>query len=422
MGKKKKFEYKWVILVLCSMMNFVCLGFCSSNKGMYLSAITEALDIPSGLFSINDSFRFAASALVNLFFGTLIVKVGIRKMTAIGFIANIAAMLCYAFADNIWVFYLGGTLLGVGLAFTTTSMTSNIVRRWFHKDLGKYTGIVFASNGIGGALASQIAGPMIESSPFGYRNSYLLVVGIVTVVGILVVVFLREKPREELPVEPTVSKKKRGIDWYGLDFADARKKAYFYMAAAVVLLFGICLQGANSAYIKHLKEVGMSPEFRTMIQSLFLLLLTGSKLVVGWIYDRFGLKIVMLICPIAAVVAFVLLILVAGNTVTAMALAVLFCLLYALALPLETLVVPLIVNDLFGSVSYSKMLGIFSAINYVGYALGSPIINGSCDLSGSYVYAFAACGVIMAFGCVMFLFVLKQAKKIRQQQAVTIKK
>lgn len=148
MVQKKKFEYKWVILVLCSLMNFVCLGFCSSNKGMYLSAITEALDIPSGLFSINDTFRFTASALVNLFFGTLIAKVGIRKMTAIGFVANIGAMLCYTFADNIWMFYLGGTLLGIGLAFTTTSMTSNIVRRWFHKDIGKYTGIVFASNGI----------------------------------------------------------------------------------------------------------------------------------------------------------------------------------------------------------------------------------------------------------------------------------
>ena len=258
MVQKKKFEYKWVILVLCSLMNFVCLGFCSSNKGMYLSAITEALDIPSGLFSINDTFRFTASALVNLFFGTLIAKVGIRKMTAIGFVANIGAMLCYTFADNIWMFYLGGTLLGIGLAFTTTSMTSNIVRRWFHKDIGKYTGIVFASNGIGGALASQIAGPLIDASPFGYRNSYLLVVGIVTVVGILVVLFLREKPKEEPPVEISAPNKKRGISWYGLDFADARKKAYFYVAAGVVLCFGICLQGANSAYMKHLKEVGIS--------------------------------------------------------------------------------------------------------------------------------------------------------------------
>lgn len=421
MVKKKKIEYKWVILVLCSMMNFVCLGFCSSNKGMYLSAITEALDIPSGLFSINDSCRFIASALVNLFFGTLIVKVGVRKMTAIGFAADIAAMLCYAFADNIWMFYLGGTLLGVGLAFTTTSMTSNIVRRWFHKDIGKYTGIVLASNGIGGALASQIAGPMIESSVFGYRKSYLLVVGIVTVIGILVVALLREKPKEEMPVEPSVSKKKRGIDWYGLDFGSARRKAYFYMAAAVVLLFGICLQGANSAYIKHLKEVGMSAEFRTMIQSLFLLLLTGSKLVVGWIYDRFGLRVVMLICPIAAVFAFLVLILVAGNTVTAMVLAVVFCLLYALALPLETLVVPLIVNDLFGSVSYGKMLGIFSAINYAGYALGSPIINASFDLLDSYKYAFGVCGVVMVCGCVVFGFVLKEANKVRRQQAEMIK-
>ena len=83
--EKKKFEYKWIILVLCVLMNFVCLGFCSSNKGMYLTAITEAWGMPRSLFSINDSCRFIASAVVNLFFGALIYRWGIRKMVAVGF-------------------------------------------------------------------------------------------------------------------------------------------------------------------------------------------------------------------------------------------------------------------------------------------------------------------------------------------------
>ena len=419
-NETKKFDYKWVIFVLCILMNFVCLGFCSSNKGMYLTAITEAMNIPRSLFSINDSCRFIASAVVNLFFGALIAKWGIRKMVAAGFLCTIASMLTYAFATNVLVFYVGGTLMGIGLAFTTTSMTGCIVRRWFRKDIGKYTGIVFASNGVGAALAAQIAQPIIDTGTFGYQKSYLLVAAIVTVVGILVVILMREKPSIEPPKDVTPSKKKRGIVWRGLEFAVIRKKKYFYIAAATVLLFGVCLQGMNSVYMAHLKDVGMSSGFRATVQSIFMLFLTATKLIVGWMYDRFGLPTVMVVCPLAAVIAFIVMTLVAGASLTAMTLAMIFCVLYALALPLETLVVPLIVNDLFGSVSYEKMLGIFSAVNYVGYAVGSPIINLTYDVSGSYKYALWVCAGIMFCGCVAFRFVLKEVEKIRCQQTQTM--
>lgn len=415
-SQNKKFDYKWVVFVLCILMNFVCLGFCSSNKGMYLTAITEALDIPRSLFSINDSCRFIASAIVNLFFGALIAKWGIRKMVAAGFVCTIASMLTYAFATNVLVFYLGGALMGIGLAFTTTSMTGCIVRRWFHKDIGKYTGIVFASNGVGAALAAQIAQPIIDTGTFGYQKSYLLVAAIVTVIGVLVVTLLRERPTMEQPQETATGKKKRGIAWRGLEFAQIRKKKYFYIAAVTVLLFGVCLQGMNSVYMAHLKDVGMSSGFRAAVQSLFMLFLTATKLIVGWIYDRFGLPTVMVVCPIAAVIAFIVMTLVAGASFTAMTLAMIFCVLYALALPLETLVIPLIVNDLFGSISYEKMLGIFSAVNYIGYAVGSPVINLTYDVFGSYKYALWVCAGIMLCGCIAFRFVLKEVVKIRQQQ------
>lgn len=415
--KKKKFDYKWVILALCIMMNFVCLGFCSSNKGIYLTAITQALGIKRSLFAINDSFRFMASAGVNLFFGALIHKIGIRKLTAIGFVATIASMLAYAMADNLVVFYLGGTLMGIGLGFTTTSMTSAIVRRWFHKDIGKYTGIVFASNGVGAALAAQIASPLINQpgNPFGYRQSYLLVAAIVAVTGIIVVALMREQPEKGMELPDTKgTKKQRGTKWSGIDFATARKKPYFYIAAAVVLMTGISLQGINSAYIAHLRDIGMTAEFVATVSSVFALLLTGSKLAVGWMYDRLGLKVVMAVCPVSAVVAFIILSFLAANP-AGMVLALVYCVLYALALPLETLVIPLIVNDLFGSVSYERMLGVFTAINYIGYALGSPIVNLSFDVFGSYKYALLISAGIMLTGCIAFRFVLKEVEKVRQQ-------
>ena len=67
--KRKMLEYKWVIIAICFLMMFTSLGFCSSNKSLYTFAITEALGIPRSVFSINDSFRFITTSIVNIFFG-----------------------------------------------------------------------------------------------------------------------------------------------------------------------------------------------------------------------------------------------------------------------------------------------------------------------------------------------------------------
>lgn len=414
--RKPKFDYKWVILALGMLMNVVCLGFCSGNKGMYMPAITSALNIERSVFSLNESCRFIASAVINLFFGALVHRFGIRKMVAFGFAATIASMTVYATADSMVGFMIAGTLLGIGLAFTTTTMTGSIIRRWFTKDVGKYTGIAFAANGVGAAIAAQLISPLINEpgNPFGYRKAYYLVIAVTTITGIITVLLLREWPKNGALLPQTVGKKRKGVFWTGIDFATARKKPYFYLAAAAVLVTGMSLQGINSAYIAHMKDVGLTAEFVAAMASAFSLMLTVTKITVGWMYDRFGLKTVMVICPMAAAVGFSLLAFIAPSA-SGMVMAVCFGVLYALALPLETLVVPLIVNDLFGAMTYDKMLGVFAAINYAGYAIGSPLVNLSFDIFGTYSHALLVCGGVMLSVCIAFRFVLRSVDKMKKE-------
>lgn len=413
--EKRKFDYKWVIFCLCFLMNFVCLGFCSSNKGLYLSAITDpkALDLPRSLFSINDSCRFIATALINLFFGTLIYKFGFRKMAIFGFSCLIASSLLYSVAENIYVFYVGGALLGLGASFTTTTMTGSLIRRWFKNDIGKYTGIVFAANGIGGALAAQIITPLIfdESDPFGYRTSYRLVALITLITGIIVVALLRERPKDQ-PVSPVPVKKRnaRGRSWEGLPFETIKKRPYFYMIAAGTLMTGFILQGIGGVYAAHFKDVGIDSGYLATVTSIYSLALTVSKILVGFVYDKKGLRFILLMCQSATVIAFTLLLLV-SNTITGKALAILFALLYAIALPLETLVIPLVVNDAFGTAAYDKVLGIMTAMNYTGYALGTPAINLCYDISGTYTPVFIAFIVLMPIIAIGFQFALRGVNK-----------
>ena len=413
---KRKFDYKWVIFVLCFFMNFVCLGFCSSNKGLYLSAITEALGIKRSLFSINDSCRFLSTALINLFFGTLIQKFGFRKMAAFGFSCLVASSLIYSVSNNIWGFYLGGVLLGFGASFTTTTMTGSLIRRWFKTDIGKYTGIVFAANGIGGALAAQIITPLIfhETNPFGYRISYRLVALVTLVTGIAVITLLREHPKDEADATtPTKKRSARGRSWEGLPFETIKKRPYFYVLAFGTLMTGFILQGIGSVYAAHFKDVGIDTGYLATIASIYSLALTLSKILVGFVYDKKGLRFILLMCQSATVVAFTLLLLI-SNTMSGKIMAVIFSLLYALALPLETLVIPLVVNDAFGSTAYDKVLGIMTAMNYTGYALGTPLINLCYDSCGTYTPIFIAFIFLMPIIAFAIQLALRGVQKDKQ--------
>ncbi|MBR2311385.1 MAG: MFS transporter [Oscillospiraceae bacterium] len=416
----KKFEYKWVILALCFLMVFICLGFCSSTKSLYLDVITKAMNIPRTQFAFNDSARFISSAIINLFFGTLIYKYGVRKLTAFGFIMLISSMLTYAFAPNVIVFCLGGAFLGIGLTFTTTTMASSVIRRWFNKDIGKYTGIVLAANGVGGAVATQILSPLIESkTPImgrpGYQVSYLLVAVILLVLAIVVVSFLRERPKDaSITPTPAGKKKARGSSWVGMDFKTAKTKPYFYIVILIVFITGFSVQGISGVYKAHMRDVGLDSALVTNIISVFSLVFTAAKILVGVIYDKFNLRKVLIVCEGAAIVSFLILAFIAPTTTGAI-FGFVYAVAFAFAMPLETLVIPLIANDLFGNANYDKILGYLIAANYSGYALGAPIVNLCFDMMGTYKPVLLILAAVMLASFIVFQFVITVSNKEKEK-------
>ena len=74
----------------------------------------------------------------------------------------------------------------------------------------------------------------------------------------------------------------------------------------------------------------------------------------------------------------------------------------------------LITTDLFGNKSFDKLLGIVSALNVAGYAVGAPLMNWCYDLFGTYVPFIWVCVGIMAVVTVMYQFVITSAAKQRK--------
>lgn len=411
---KKNADYSVVIVACCFLMIFTALGFGSSPRKLYMVAVPKALGLEYGPYSINDTFRYVAAAVVNLFFGALIVRFGPRRLIAAGFASLTASMLAYSAAENLAGIYLSGLLLGVGVTLTGTTMASYAINIWCRERKGTMMGLVLCANGLGGAAAMQILSPIIHSGQFGYRGAYRLTALIMALVGGLIVLLFRNTPESGGALPQMARKQAKNTSWEGITFRQAIGKPYFYAAAVCVFLTGMVLQSIVGADANHMDHAGLDEVYVAGVLSIHSLALSGCKFFTGFLYDRKGLRRTMLVCDIAAFLAILLLI---GITDSALgkALAAGYSVISALALPLETIMLPLITAELFGQRSFAQMLGIVSAINTAGYSLGPPITNFVYDAIGSYTPVFTLYLFIMTAVTVCFMMVLAAAKRERER-------
>lgn len=412
--KKKLIDYKWIIAVLCFFMVFICIGFCSTNKGLYLSAITSALDIRRSIFSVSDSIRYIATAIVNLFFGTLVAKHGEKKLILAGIACLIVTEICYVCANSVVGFYLGSLFLGIGLSWTSTTMVGCVINKWCKENKGTIMGAVLAANGVGGALAAQIVTPLInaEGNPFGYRNAYKLIIVILAVLFAVICFFFRNDPPQMTAksAAPKSAKKRRGESWVGIEYDVARRRSYFYITCICIFLCGMVLQGVTGMAAAHMQDVGLSTTYVATVVSVHSLTLAAAKFLTGFFYDHTGLRTTATFCYGAGAVTMIVLANL-SSTPLGMVLAMVYGVVSSLALPLETIMLPLFASDMFGERSYNKVLGIIVSVNTAGYACGSPVINAVFDIWGSYRPMLFIYAGIMVFVAIFFQFALNSCQK-----------
>jgi len=411
--KRVRFKYKWVIFILSFLMVFFCAGFCCGNKSLYLAAITEAMDIPRSVYALTETFCQISTAVTSLFFGALMYRFGPKMMICFGILLQSIAFFIYSIANSIFVFYIGGALLGIGTCLLSTSMASTLIKRWFSADMGKFTGIVLAANGFGSALSAQVVSPMLNNpaNPFGFRDVYGMFIPILLTLGIIFLLFIKNQPGDghSLPHADSIKKMKRSNRKTGVHKPDS----VFCFICISVFSFFLLIQSIYGTYAAYMKDAGLDAGTIATVASILTLALAASKMLVGFLYDRLGLSPVLTICQLAFVLAVGILI--SLQFTPNPLLAILFALIFPLSMPLETVCISLITSEFFDLASFEKKLGILSACGSAGAALGSPFINLCYDLTGTYI------PVIILWSILMLLITLGFYKISRKQETTSDK-
>ncbi len=413
-GTGRLFHYGWIILILCFLSVFTAFGFGSSPNSLYLAAVTEDMGFSRSLFSITDSCRYIATTVVNLFFGRLMAKFGARKLFTAGFCCLTAYCLINSSAQQLWQFYLGGTLLGIGISWTTISLVGVVIESWVDGNKGTVMGLILASNGLGGALATQVVSKFIYSRPDGWRTSYLVCGIIMAVIGLLGFLFLRNKPADigcaPLHIGHGKEKKQRGSEWIGVDTREALRRPYFYICILCVFLTAVAINSVASASTVHLLDRGIDKAAVVNSISFGALVLMVSKTATGIVFDKLGLRFTTLICQICTTASIVLLFLASGGSD-----AMIYQLVWSLGLPLNTIILPLIAKECFGLKSYAFLMGLMVSINALGSVISPPLMNFIFDSTGTYRSGLISMLCLMVFSTIVMQFVITAAHKERKK-------
>lgn len=398
--EEKGGRYFRVIAVLLFLMIFTGLGFVSSTRSLFVIPVSEALGVDRSVYSLVDSIRFVSMAIFNLFFGVLVARFGARRLIGVGFGSLALAMLLSAVSHHIILNYLSGAFLGLGFTFAATTMVGYVVSCWGPKNRGTVMGAVLAANGIGGALAIQIVSPLLEREE-GFRTAYFVIAAVLLAVGAVTVILFRD--RAPAP-KPETAKTDPTAD------GTPRAPRSFLLLAVCVFLTGFVLQGITGVAAAHMRDIGISSSWVSTALSIHMVVLTCSKFLTGFLYDRFGLRAVVLVDVSGAVLVSFMLAFMTGGTLGVF-FAIAYGVLSALALPLETVMLPIYAREFYGEARFSRMLGVLVSVNTAGYALGSPCLNLVFDKTGSYFYGFIVSAVLMAAVLATLLAMIAKQKK-----------
>jgi len=190
---QKMLRYRWLIfwiLALC----YVLVYFHRLCPAVVAVDMMRDLMVGGALTGLLGSAYFYPYAVMQLPAGLLSDSWGPRKSITLFFFVAFAGSIVLGLAPNVVIAIIGRTLVGIGVAMLFVP-TMKILAEWFRVgEFALMTGILMAMGGIGSLTAAT---PLVWlSSAIGWRMSFVMVGIITLVLGLLVWIFVRDRPSD----------------------------------------------------------------------------------------------------------------------------------------------------------------------------------------------------------------------------------
>lgn len=414
MLKFLKKNYHWIIAVVMFLVMAVRGGAANNLTGLHLIPVTEALHITRTQFSLAASASALVSMLSAMVSGPLIMRYGYRPLLVLFLLVQACAYAVMASAHNYAMLFVGYILIGTAVGIVGEAGATRLISVWFHKHRGTVLGVVSSATGLGGSIMCIFQTAAIQSS--GFRGSFRLVAVLLATCAALALLFVRNHPAK-MGLHPygdgeKIEYKKREHDdhWHGLSMKQLVRRPTFYMMIFGTLLSCALPYLAYYVVVPHFQDQGFSETQASGLQSILLLCLTGAKILAGYLCDKIGARKVVLLCMVCDIIALVLLVVVKTYVLAVLTMAI-----FAMALPVMSVIIPMLANSLFGYQAQAAYNGIFISMLSAASVISNPITNAVYDRVGTYSYTFlvAAALTVALMGGYLLMFRLADRDKAK---------
>lgn len=334
--------------------------------------------------SLAMSLRGIETGVLNPLVGTIADRFPARRLVLVGIIIYGLGILCISQASNLFMFYIGFLIIGLGNSLAVFLVPATTVARWFRKNIGKASGILAMGGGIGGALVPLLV-KIIDTQ--GWQTTLLFLAGGAWAVGIPLSFVFRNRPEDYgllpdgKPQDDLKSSSSVGEYIPSSGILKAFKTRAFWNLGIASTFQIVGMSALNVHIMPYLTSLGVDRGSASIVAMLIPLSSLASRIPFGLLADVFRKKymIASSICLMSA--GLFLIWLTDGSSFGLIILsAVIFGLGLGGFIPLR---MPFL-REYFGTKNFGAIFGFTSLFTTIGLISGPPVAGWVFDTYGVY--------------------------------------
>jgi sugar phosphate permease len=291
-------HYGWVVVAVTFLTTLTTAGAMGLPGALILPLSREfGWDIAEISSAI--AIRLVLFGLMAPVAAALIESYGVRRIVIAAIALIVSGLLLVHAMTNVWhLVLLWGVVVGIGTGMTALVLGAIIATRWFVARRGLVIGMLTASTATGQLVFLPLAAWLVDH--VGWRFALLPTIGALTMVGLLVVVFLRDRPSDlglaPYGEAPAAAKAAAGTQppaftWAFTVLRDVSSSLTFWVLAGTFFICGLSTNGLiQSHFISLCADYGMpAVEAASTLAMMGMFDLVGT-IGSGWLSDRYDCR------------------------------------------------------------------------------------------------------------------------------------
>ncbi|MBE0599560.1 MAG: YbfB/YjiJ family MFS transporter [Desulfuromonadales bacterium] len=192
---ERPFHYAWVIIAAGVVNLFACLGLGRFALGMLLPSMRQGLSLSYAELGLIGTGNFVGYLAGVVICGTLVRRLGARRVIFFGLLAVGSSMLLVSLMDHYLAILACYLVTGIGSGLANVAMMG-LVAPWFApRWRGRAAGLMVAGNGLGIMLSGTLI-PLLaaQEGGVGWRHGWWWMGSLVLVSALLCGALLRNDP------------------------------------------------------------------------------------------------------------------------------------------------------------------------------------------------------------------------------------